>query len=385
MSLTQQVSPVSHLQSDTVRVMVVDDSAVIRGLISRWITEETGLEVVASHRNGENAVNDVLKSDPDVVVLDIEMPVMDGMAALPELLRSKPNLIVIMASTLTSRNAEISLKALQLGAKDYIPKPSGNHGITTSVEFRRDLMEKIRVLGGGRSRRTGFKSSPDTGTTTRQPASKVTELTPARRDFKLAAKNPGRPRILAIGSSTGGPNALRTLMPQIASHIGMIPVVITQHMPATFTAILADHIAKETKRTAREGVDGEVLRPGQIYVAPGGKHMLIKSAAAGPTIALDDGPQVNFCKPAVDPMFHSLVEVYGGGVLSVVLTGMGSDGAAGALEISQAGGNVVAQDEATSVVWGMPGATAAAGACMAVLPLDQIGSCVNGIIGGTGI
>ncbi|MBZ0215452.1 MAG: chemotaxis response regulator protein-glutamate methylesterase, partial [Fimbriimonadaceae bacterium] len=171
----------------------------------------------------------------------------------------------------------------------------------------------------------------------------------------------------------------------IAPHIGRIPVVITQHMPATFTAILAEHIAKETKRVSREGVDGEVLMPGQIYVAPGGKHMLIKAGKSGPAIVLDDGPQVNYCKPAVDPMFRSLVDVYGSGILSVVLTGMGSDGALGAAKISQAGGNVIAQDEKTSVVWGMPGATAAAGICMAVLPLDEIGSCVNKIIGGTGL
>jgi len=386
MTATSSATAACAPEQDQITVMVVDDSVVIRGLISRWISEAEGLQVVAKHRNGENAVNDLLKSDPDVVVLDIEMPVMDGMTALPEMLRLKPDLIVIMASTLTTRNAEISLQSMQLGAKDYIPKPSGNHGISTSMEFRRELIDKIAALSGkirrkrapGDARRAPVRSPTPRGTVL------VPEVPDAKQPIITIPLKPGRPKILAVGSSTGGPNVLRKLMHELAPAINDIPVVITQHMPATFTAILAGHIQKETGRTAREGEHREVLKPGQIYIAPGGKHMLIKSGPNGPEISLNDGPQINFCKPAVDPMFKSLIDVYGSAILSVVLTGMGSDGASGAVEISKAGGNVIAQDEETSVVWGMPGATAAAGVCMAVLPVDQIARRVTEVIGGRG-
>ena len=382
MSLSSAVSQSPNHEPDTIGVMVVDDSVVIRGLIGRWVKETPGLRVVATHRNGENAVNDILKSDPDVVVLDIEMPVMDGMAALPKMLSLKPGLTVIMASTLTSRNAEISLQALQLGAKDYIPKPTGNSGITTSVEFRRDLIDKILALGGANSRRAKKRSFRAAG---QRPGRMENTSSPAaaiKGPIALVPQKMGRPKVLAIGSSTGGPNALRKMMRDLSPHIGGISVVITQHMPATFTAILASHIAKETGRVTKEGEHREALRPGQIYIAPGGRHMLLKSGSNCPEIVLDDGPQINFCKPAVDPMFRSLLKVYGSGILTVVLTGMGSDGALGAADIQKAGGNVIAQDEETSVVWGMPGATAAAGICMAVLPLNEIGPRVARIIGG---
>jgi two-component system chemotaxis response regulator CheB len=181
------------------------------------------------------------------------------------------------------------------------------------------------------------------------------------------------PRVLLIGSSTGGPQALMTLVSEIGAVIDRVPVLITQHMPPTFTTILAEHLARTSRRPAHEGIDGEVIKAGQIYLAPGGKHMRVARHGANAVIALDDGPSINFCKPAVDPLFNSAIEIWQGAILAVVLTGMGSDGMRGGKDIVAAGGSVIAQDEASSVVWGMPGAAANAGICAAILPLNQIG------------
>ena len=198
----------------------------------------------------------------------------------------------------------------------------------------------------------------------------VPELLEARAGRRAFGAQP--PRALLIGASTGGPQALMALVSEIGPVIDRFPVLITQHMPPTFTTILAEHLARASHRPAHEGVDGEIIKPGRIYLAPGGRHMRVVRQGAHAAIALDDGPAVNFCKPAVDPLFASAIEVWQGGILAVVLTGMGSDGMRGGKEIVAAGGSVIAQDEATSVVWGMPGAATHAGICAAVLPLGQI-------------
>src|SRR5690349_5073836 len=226
--------------ADPIRVMVVDDSVVVRGLVSRWIEEESGLSVVASLRNGRDAVAQVERVDPDVVILDIEMPELDGISALPLLLAKKRDLVVIMASTLTRHNAEISLKALSLGAADYIPKPETNRGVTTSATFRRELIEKIRELGGRRKRRRPPRA-PTPAAPTPQPAQRAPE--PAA-PIKLRPFAPTPPRVLTIGSSTGGPQALTAVISNLRSLIPRVPVLITQHMPPTFTTILAEHIAR---------------------------------------------------------------------------------------------------------------------------------------------
>ncbi|HOV05093.1 MAG TPA: chemotaxis response regulator protein-glutamate methylesterase [Hyphomicrobiales bacterium] len=410
MTLSAPLSARPAVVTDPVRVMVVDDSVVIRGLIGRWVDEDPALAVVSSHRNGRLAVEDIERSDPDVVVLDIEMPDMDGLTALPLMLKKKPGLIVIMASTLTRRNAEISLKALSLGAADYIPKPESNSGITTSVDFRRDLLDKVRSLGQRARLRAGrhvtahapaapgLASRPLASAAPARPApaplarpatTATTATTPAPAmhaapggTFRLRPFTAHAPKVLVIGSSTGGPQALAVLFEAIAPAIARVPVLLTQHMPPTFTAILAEHIAKTTGRHAAEAEHGEAIEPGRIYVAPGGRHMLVAKRGTQAFIEIDNGPAVNFCKPAVDPMFDTASAAYGSGVLGVVLTGMGADGARGAVTIANAGGNIIAQDEASSVVWGMPGATAQSGACAAVLPLTEIGPRIKRILGG---
>jgi two-component system, chemotaxis family, protein-glutamate methylesterase/glutaminase len=343
------------------RVMIVDDAVVVRGLVSRWL-EEAGFQVVASLRTGRDAVNQIERANPDVVILDVEMPELDGISALPLLLERKRDLVVIMASTVTRRNAEISLRALALGAADYVPKPETNRGVTTSLEFRRELIEKVRHLGSRRRTPAARRPVRPVGTMGERNAAPI-----KLRPFSMVM-----PRVLLIGSSTGGPQALNTIMSRIGPLVDTVPVLVTQHMPPMFTTILAEHLARSAERPAREAVDGEPIRPGAIYLAPGGRHMRVAQHNGAAVIALDDGPLVNFCRPAVDPLFASAAQVYGSSALAVILTGMGTDGALGAGDIAAAGGSVVAQDEATSVVWGMPGSAAHAGACSAVLPLDEI-------------
>jgi two-component system chemotaxis response regulator CheB len=357
-------------RQEPIRVMVVDDSVVIRGMISRWIDAEPDMKVAASLRTGLDAVNQLERINPDVAVLDIEMPELDGISALPRLLAKKRDLIIIMASTLTRRNAEISFKALSLGASDYIPKPESTRESAAADIFHHDLIQKIRHLGA-KVRRTA--SPPLAPVLERpQPQAKPAPAAPAaplmRRQFGLTA-----PRALVIGSSTGGPQALMSLVTDIGPVIDRYPVLITQHMPPTFTTILAEHLARSSRRPAAEAVDGETVRPGRIYLAPGGRHMKVVRHGVDAQIVLDDGPPVNFCKPAVDPLFTSAIDVWQGSTLALILTGMGSDGMRGGKEIVAAGGSVIAQDEASSVVWGMPGAAANAGICAAVLPLNQIG------------
>jgi two-component system, chemotaxis family, protein-glutamate methylesterase/glutaminase len=370
-------SPVASgpVQQEPFRVMLVDDSVVIRGMISRWLGSEPDIVVAASLRTGREAVEQLERINPDIAVLDIEMPELDGISALPLLLAKKRNLVVIMASTLTRRNAEISFKALSLGASDYIPKPESTREPTAAEIFRHDLVQKIRHLGA-RARR----SSPGTAVPShapahdrkhegavRAPAAPVVHAPVLRRNFSSH-----NPRVLVIGSSTGGPQALMSVVADIGPVIDRFPVLITQHMPPTFTTILAEHLARASNRPAREAIDGEAVKAGHIYLAPGGRHMRVVRHGVEPVIALDDGAPVNFCKPAVDPLFASAIDVWQGSVLALILTGMGSDGMRGGKDIVAAGGSVIAQDEATSVVWGMPGAAANAGICAAVLPLNQI-------------
>ena len=378
-------------EAGPLRVMIVDDSVVIRGLISRWVGAEHDMEVAASLRTGLEAVNQIERINPDVAVLDIEMPELDGLSALPQLLAKKRDLVIIMASTLTRRNAEISFKALSLGAADYIPKPESTREASAADIFHHDLIQKIRHLGA-RLRRKPAVAAPPLAPASPAPAPRGPGARPAApapasaghaaSSLAMRPFSTQTPKVLLIGSSTGGPQALMTLVTELGPVIDRFPVLITQHMPPTFTTILAEHLARSSRRPAAEAVDGEPVKPGRIYLAPGGKHMRVARSGADTVIALDDGPAVNFCKPAVDPLFTSAIDVWHGGILSVILTGMGSDGMRGGKDIVAAGGSVIAQDEATSVVWGMPGAAANAGICAAILPLNQIGAKVNRMFAG---
>lgn len=353
------------------RVMVVDDSAVIRGLLARILEADDSVDVVAAVSNGEQAIRMLGDRDIEVIVLDIEMPVMDGITALPKLLEINPAVKIIMASTLTQRNAQISFKALAAGASDYIPKPSASRDISGGDEFKRDLRGKVRALG--QAYRSSRSAPMAKSVSTASPAREGEGTKPGRPRAAVTLRNlPGRnAEIIAIGSSTGGPQALLSLLRDLPASI-QVPIVITQHMPPTFTTILAEHIQRASGRACAEAKDGEVVKARRIYLAPGNWHMVVKDENGGKIIRLTQAPPVNFCRPAVDPMFQSVAEAYDGRVLAVVLTGMGQDGLNGGKAIVDRGGAIIAQDEESSVVWGMPGAVAMAGICKAVLPLNQL-------------
>ncbi|WP_051548056.1 protein-glutamate methylesterase/protein-glutamine glutaminase [Sneathiella glossodoripedis] len=368
------------------RVMVVDDSAVIRGFLTRWLKEEDDIEVVASAGNGAIALKEFEKHHPEIVVLDIEMPEMDGMTALPKLIELDRNVKVIMASTLTLRNADISMRALAKGAADYVPKPESTREAGEKEVFHRDLIAKVRALGATRRRKLG-EDLPSVGGGAAVVPSLAAQASSAPTiykgaEIKLRSHNAGLfPKVLAIGSSTGGPQALFSVFEKLKGKLSL-PVFITQHMPATFTAILAEHLTKIAGMKCAEAVDGEKIEGGRIYLAPGDWHMTVVKGADGEKISLNQNPPENFCRPAVDPMLRSLVEVYGSRILTVILTGMGQDGKLGCEQLANLGGYVIAQDEETSVVWGMPGAVATAGLSNAVVSLNDIPAAVENALSG---
>ncbi len=355
---------------DPVRVMIVDDSAVVRGLVTRILEEDSGVSVVASVGNGQMALTTLERTDVDVILLDIEMPVMDGLTALPKLLKIDPGARVIMQSTLTLKGADVSLRAMEAGAADYIPKPTSTRDLAGGMDFKTELLGKVKALGQARKRDPRRVQRPGASTAPRpvvpRPAA-APAAPPALRTQALEI-----PDIIAIGSSTGGPQALFGLLGTMRAGTVRQPILITQHMPATFTTILAEHISRVSGWDAREGQDGEVITGGRVYIAPGDFHMVVETKGAERVIRLNKNPPENFCRPAVDPMFRSIAAAYGKRVLACVLTGMGADGAKGGQAVVAAGGSVIAQDEATSVVWGMPGATANAGVCSAILPLPEV-------------
>jgi two-component system chemotaxis response regulator CheB len=351
------------------RVMVVDDSAVIRGLLTRALESDPSIQVVASVGDGRMALNTVKRADIEVAVLDIEMPVLDGLTALPQLIAAKPGLKIIMASTLTRRNADISMRALAAGAADYVTKP-GSSALTTATDFKRELVAKVKALGQASRQAAGHAPPSRAVAAASQPAPAPRAATSHPFQLRKGMVEPFE--VLAIGSSTGGPQALFKLLAGLRGNISC-PVFITQHMPPTFTTILAEHITRSTGWTAAEATDREIVQRNRCYVAPGDFHMLIEAGSGGAKILrLSKEPPENFCRPSVDPMLRSLARLYGRRLTCAILTGMGHDGLKGGQAVTEAGGAIIAQDEATSVVWGMPGAVAMAGLCSAVLPVGEI-------------
>jgi len=369
--------------AEKIKVMIVDDSIVIRGLIGRWLDALPDIDVVARCRDGQDAVDTIARVNADVVVLDIEMPVMDGLTALPKILKAAPKTRVLMASTLTRRNAGISIKALTMGAADYVPKPESTRDGHASAEFQQELIDKIRALKPGPVKKAPKRVFAAERTSVAEGRSAATNKVETKLVLQKASSV--LPKILAVGSSTGGPKALFDYFSALSPSLDDIPVIVTQHMPPTFTAILAEHIAACSKRECVEGAEGMKVEPGKIYVAPGGKHMVLKQVGTTVSIRLDDGEPVNFCKPAVDPMLDSLLPIYGSAILTCILTGMGHDGRDSSAKIQKAGGTIIAQDEETSVVWGMPGAVAQAGVCHKVLPLADLPEATSRLLKGARI
>jgi two-component system, chemotaxis family, protein-glutamate methylesterase/glutaminase len=366
-------------------VLVVDDSAIIRGLITRWLDADPLIQVVATASNGAIALRQVIETKPELVILDIEMPIMDGMTALPKILEADPDIKIIMSSTLTRRNAEISLLALERGAADYIPKPETTREVNASVPFKQEITEKVKALGAILRKTRGQPVAKASGlagqTVSVMPVKANAWARPSGTALSLRKASPVKPRILAIGSSTGGPQALLHVLSEIMASVD-VPVIITQHMPATFTAILAEHLARATGRPCAEARDGDVLNNNAMFIAPGNFHMIVERSQNKFVLRLNQEPQENFCRPAVDPMFRSVAKCFGPAALGVILTGMGQDGLKGSTELVNNGGTVIAQDEESSVVWGMPGAVSLAGLCAAVVPLNNMGKTIMKLLDG---
>ncbi|RJF79479.1 chemotaxis response regulator protein-glutamate methylesterase [Azospirillum cavernae] len=362
---------------DPIRVMVVDDSAVIRGLLTRALEGDTDIRVVTSVGDGQMAVNSLQRNSIDVIVLDIEMPVMDGLTAIPKLLAVAPQVKIIMASTLTLRGADVSIRCLSAGAADYIPKPTSTREIGGAEDFKRELVAKVKALGAA-ARRAGSRSRGEI-----RPLSPAYVPLSLKREQAPITTRPApmgmqvKPDVIAIGSSTGGPQALFEVLSHMKGAVTQ-PILITQHMPATFTTILAEHITRQCGIDAKEAKDGEPVVQGRCYIAPGDFHMLVAQRGGANVISLTKDPPENFCRPAVDPMMRSILKAYGGRkILACILTGMGQDGLKGCTEVVNGGGTLIGQDEASSVVWGMPGAVAQAGICSAILPLKEIGPYIR--------
>jgi two-component system chemotaxis response regulator CheB len=351
--------------STPIRVLVVDDSVVIRRLVKEILDADPRIEVVGTAQNGQIALAKMAELKPDAVTLDIEMPVMDGISCLRELRKTYTRMPVVMFSTLTERGAASTMDALAAGASDYVTKPSNVGSVT---ESRRNIAEQLipKLLALTGARRLVVRTAPLPPPT---PVPNVERAgTGARRTTPFA--------ILAIGSSTGGPDALAVVLRALPADLP-VPIVVVQHMPPVFTRMLAQRLDSVCALSVSEAAEGDLIERGRVLIAPGGSHLEVGTKGATVVAHLTDAPPENFCRPAVDVLFRSVSAAYRNRVLGVVLTGMGRDGAQGATTIRTAGGEMFAQDEASSVVWGMPGAVATAGQADRILPLDQMAAQIT--------
>ncbi len=375
-----------------IRVLVVDDSTVIRRLVTAALASDPEIEVVGIAENGRIAQERVEQLHPDAVTMDIEMPDMNGIEAVKALRRTHPRLPIVMFSTLTERGAGATLDALSAGASDYVTKPSNTGSFAESQANVRDqLIPKLKALVGARRASLAGSARPVPAAVPRPGSAPVVphpvDTLAVVREGAPAQGLPTQKRsgrrafaALVIGCSTGGPDALAQVLPALPADLS-VPVLIVQHMPPLFTKLLAQRLDDLSKITVAEAVDGEAVLPGRALIAPGGKHLTLHHSGGRVVVRLTEDPPEHFCRPSVDVLFRSASAIYGERLLGSVLTGMGKDGAAGAATIRAAGGEIVVQDEATSVVWGMPGAVAALGQADRVVALAQVGPELTGLLG----
>jgi len=348
---------------ERIRVLVVDDSVVIRRLVTHALEQDPALEVVGVASNGLIALQRIPQFSPDVLTLDIEMPEMNGLETLRRVRRDYPQLRVIMFSTLTERGAAVTMEALTLGADDYVTKASNEGSLDRSMtRLREDLVPKIKQF---------FHVPGQIRDASRLEPAHVQATPPARWDTPVGRITKVRPKVLVIGVSTGGPAALGAILPDLPAGF-RLPVLVVQHMPPLFTRLLAERLHSICRLPVAEAAHGDPVESGKILIAPGDFHLKVASSGGGVRVCLDQSPPLNSCRPAVDALFTSAGEAYGGAAIAVILTGMGQDGLRGAEILKAQGASVLAQDEPSSVVWGMPGAVVKAGLADCVLPLDQV-------------
>jgi two-component system, chemotaxis family, protein-glutamate methylesterase/glutaminase len=353
--------PSAEVSVASIGVLVVDDSVVIRRMVASVLDDDPEITVVGTAANGRIALDKLPQLRPDIIILDVEMPIMDGLETLRALRVTHPHLPVVMFSTLTERGASATLDALAAGATDYVTKPSHVGSVSASIDrVRGELIPKIKGLVGASRERTSPPVPP-------RPAPVVA---PARQE---------RVDVIAIGCSTGGPDALTAIVAGLPADLA-VPVVVVQHMPALFTRLFAERLDRSCSLLVREASDGLTLQPGQILVAPGDRHLVLRRQGVDVVAGLTQEPPENYCRPSVDVLFRSVAAMYGNGVLACVLTGMGRDGVKGCERVRAGGGRIVIQDQATSVVWGMPGAVASAGLANDIVPLRQFAETLQNAV-----
>lgn len=393
-----------------VRVAVVDDSVVVRGLLSRWLSETPAIEVAGTFRSGREIIEALPMLQPRIILLDLDMPDMDGLTALPLILSKSPGTRVIVVSSLSVHGAEMTMRCLMKGATDYLPKPSNHREVSTSSDFRQALIAKVLAVGGIRAAMRQQQAAPaPRPTPAPAPASSSSLFARTSSAGRVAARpapspasvaapaaaHPGRvsagarplqktrPKVIVIGASTGGPQALVSLlshMPRVASRI---PIVIAQHMPPIFGAIFASHLKQHVGLPACEAAEGKPLKAGAIYLAPGGCHTVIRRQPDGQMILTMLPSEVRGpWRPSIDLLFASAADCFGADALAIALTGMGRDGTSGAQDLIQRGANVIVQDEPSSVVWGIPGSIAEAGLAAAQLPPEKLGELAQSLVEG---
>ncbi len=405
----------TRLSTAAVRVAIVDDSVVVRGLLSRWLTETPGIEVVGTYRSGREIIEALPAAAPRIILLDLDMPDMDGITALPLILAKSPDSRVIVVSSLSVHGAELTMRSLMRGATDYLPKPSNHREVSTSADFRQALIAKVLAVGGVKALvrapyapvhpAPGHAAPAHAAPAARapyQPASPIQRAPPAAIPVASFRPHPAaappidkaggiqlrpmervRPKLVVIGASTGGPQALVTLLVKMMPAIGRAPIVVAQHMPPIFGAIFATHLKQHAGLPAVEAADGKPLVAGTIYLAPGGCHTVVRRKPDGQLVlgmlpAEARGPW----RPSIDLLFSSAAESSGNEALAIALTGMGRDGTEGATHLARRGANIVVQDEASSVVWGIPGSIAEAGLANALLPPDKLGELAAALLEG---
>lgn len=399
----------------SVRVAVVDDSVVVRGLLSKWLAETNGVEVVGTYRSGREIIDALPKAAPRIILLDLDMPDMDGITALPLILEKSPESRVIVVSSLSVHGAELTMRSLMRGATDYLPKPSNHREVSTSADFRQALIAKVLAVGGVRAAPRAAAAPAPVLPVSRVPAQPVDPLrrgpapaaaptpaaSPIARFHPAAPQRPPvpagagrsgpvlramervRPKIIVIGASTGGPQALVTVLTKLRPAMSRVPVVVAQHMPPIFGAIFASHLKQHGGLPAVEAVDGGTLVPGNIYLAPGGCHTVVRRKPDGQFVmAMLPSEARGPWRPSIDLLFSSAAEAFGADALAIALTGMGRDGTEGATHLARRGANVAVQDEASSVVWGIPGSIAEAGLASALLPPEKLGELAVALLEG---
>ncbi len=369
MGEAQREVEIASKVGEPIRVMIVADPGFVGDKVRGIVEADPRLTLVAQVVDGVSAVSALRRQTIDGVVLDIGHTEAQIKVTLSRMFKVDPHLKVLMVGSLSFANVRTSMMGLMEGAAEFHVTPS-SHSRKTEKEFSDGLSAVLQAFG------RSTREVDDRHVALRRDLPQARPKRELSKPITLRPASKLAPQILAFGSSTGGPQALFSVLALLPRDL-KLPVVITQHMPATFTALLANHINKHSSLPCTEGKHGEPLIPGHIYLAPGDNHMTVRKGANGPEIVIDQNPPINFCRPAVDPLFDSLVKVYGGNILATMLTGMGADGLNGSRAIVEAGGTLIAQDEETSVVWGMPGAVAQDGICAAVLPLDGIAPFIN--------